>query len=178
MNPRCVVTKTTSSGETASFAPLDESQSASVFRGPVANNNDNSESLGDMLTLKRANPVVEVPKSNESQDSEDEDYNEMCFPFTRANQTIVYEPLDTMQLRSIFRRPFLQTPDMDDRLEKEGLVLRLANAISELDGDDDDDASEEESLPSLLSNSTGESTQAIEWRGLVSENASILDMMS
>lgn len=121
-----------------------------------------------MLTLKRANPVMET---NENDASDDEEYNALCFPFTRANQTIVYEPFDTMQLRSIFRRPFLQTADLDDRMEKEGLALRLANAISELD----DDASDSENIPPF---SARDRTQELDWRGLVTENTSIMDMMN
>ena len=118
-----------------------------------------------MLTLKLANPVME---NNENDDSGEEEYNALSFPFTRANQTIVYEPFDTMQLRSIFRRPFLQTADLDDRIEKEGLALRLANAISELDD-------ESENIPPF---SARDRPQELDWQGLVTENTSILDMMN
>lgn len=167
VTPRIVAVKPEKrEAPSTSFEPLDESRS--IFR---ATELESSESLHDMLCLQRANPVVETHESDESHHNPDEEVNALCFPFTRANQTIVYEPFDTRQMRSIFRRPFLQTSDLDDRMEKEGLALRLANAISEFDND----ASEGDDNTPF---SSGDRPQALDWNGLLAENTSILDMMS
>lgn len=168
---RSIFVAKSSSGDatpTSSFAPLDESRS--IFREPVIEEDVDPRCSG-LLALKRANPVTEAP---EIEECDDDDCNAMSFPFTRVDQSIVYEPFDTMQLRAIFRRPFMHTPELEERVEKEGLVLRLGNAISELD---ESESFSGESLPSLLSANEGRRTQTLEWQGLVQEGTSIVDMM-
>ena len=151
---------------TQSSTTVEATRVDSIFRQPPSE--ESSKENHGLLSLQLANPVHdENDEPTSDHNSNDDDTTESIYlPFTRADGCCIVEPLETSNVRSMFRRPLI---DFNDEWN-DMMTLKRANPI--MDDNDDDDATNE----NVAHHSHSVNILYFE-QGHVTEQMSIMDLM-